>query len=83
MDAQKQTPLQRVGKVSRLVRISYILLMVLVAVPVFSDLCLLWGEAGYGIEGKPDKSYSLSRERLAYVQNIPDVPCDSKPTCRE
>ena len=67
MNAQTQTPLERIQKVSKWVRIAYIFLMVLVAIPVFSDLHLLWGEIGYGRVN----SYSLSREEKPNTESIP------------
>lgn len=67
MDNLAQSPLERIQKVSRWVRFAYILLMFIVAVPVFSDLYLIWSETGYAIVS----SYSLSYEEKSGIEDFP------------
>ena len=67
MNNSAQSPLERIQKISRWVRFGYILLMFVVAVPLFSDLYMVWSETGYAVV----KSYSLSYEKKSGTENFP------------
>lgn len=68
---ETQTPIQRIRKFSRWVKIAYIVIIAAYAIFTIKPLIMIWSETGYGVVLNGGFNHKLSSSKEANSNNIP------------